>query len=66
MNEFLDEGFDAFLLDAGCLGRKDLFLAEEINSVEILCSLSDGEMKELGLNMGERKRLIGAIERRVA
>jgi hypothetical protein len=50
-----------FLEAAGCLDKKDAFDAEGVD-METLMALNNDDLKDLGLNMGQRKKLLLAIE----
>ena len=37
--------------------RAELFVSEHIDNIDLLCALDDEEMKDLGLKLGERKKV---------
>jgi hypothetical protein len=50
-----------FLEAAGCLDKRDAFDAEGVDMVAMM-ALTNDDLKELGLNMGQRKKLLHVIE----
>jgi len=50
---------------AGCLDKKDVFDHEKID-MEAILELDNADLKELGLAMGERKKLLHIIQTRAA
>ena len=51
-DEFMD-----FLGRLNMSKRAELFVSEHIDNIDLLCALDDEEMKDLGLKLGERKKV---------
>src|SRR5947207_2387660 len=54
--------FGKWLAEIG-LGRHEVVFASNEIDFDVICSLTDADLRELGLALGDRKRLLHAVAR---